>query len=192
MSVVCSDFLTELSYTFITELLLSGEEMRLTNSMIYDVVGEAVGEEAIPIVEYLKDRKNVSDFKIAEKTNIKIQRVRSLLYKLNEHNLVTYRRKKDNIKGWYISYFNFNKKGIKELVDKLRKQKYERYSQRLAVEQNGGLFYMCPNMCARLDFDNAHEFEFKCPECGGLMEQQDNQKTIKHLREKLNELKVAN
>ena len=165
--------------------------MRLTNQMIKDAVIEAVGKEALPIVEYLKNRRNISDFKIAEKTDMRIQRVRSLLYQLHANNVVSYIRKKDVVKGWYISYFTFNKKGTKDLIEKLRKQNIEKYKQRLEVEENGNLFFICPNLCVRLNLDNSTEFEFHCPECGTLLKQQDNERTIVHIKEKIRELEVA-
>jgi transcription initiation factor IIE alpha subunit len=41
-----------------------------------------------------------------------------------------------------------------------------------------------------LDFDQATEFEFKCPECGTLLQQQENVRTIEHLKEKIQELET--
>ena len=166
--------------------------MKLTNKIIVDVVGEVVGEDAIKVVEYLKDKKNISEFKIAEKINAEIHQIRNILYRLHSHNLVLYKRKKDRQKGWYISYWTFNKKRIKDIIKLLRKQKIEKYTERLEKEEdNKGCFFMCKNACIRMDFDQATEFEFKCPECGTLLDQQDNTRTIEFLRTKLKELEAA-
>lgn len=165
--------------------------MRLTNEKIQEAVIEAVGKDALPIVEYLKNRRNISDFKIAEKTNMRIQKVRNLLYQLYANGVVSYIRRKDAVKGWYISYFSFNPKGTKHLIEKLRNKNLKKYKERLEVEENGDLFFICPNMCVRLNLDNSAEFEFHCPECGSLMKQQDNTKTIKYIKERIRELEVA-
>ena len=92
--------------------------MKLTEDKIYDTVREVVGEDTIPIIKYLKDKKNISDFKIAEEVDKDIHEIRNILYRLYNHNLVSYYRKKDRQKGWYISYWTFNKKRIKELLEK--------------------------------------------------------------------------
>ena len=39
-------------------------------------VAEVVGEEAVPIVQYLKGKKNISEFKIAESIKAEVNSVR--------------------------------------------------------------------------------------------------------------------
>lgn len=165
--------------------------MRLTNEKIQEAVIQAVGKDAMPILEYLKNRRNISDFKIAEKTNMRIQKVRNLLYRLHANNIVRYIRRKDVQKGWYISYFTFDAKGTKDLIQRQRKQNLAKYKDRLEVEQDGNLFFICPNFCVRLNLDNSVEYDFHCPECGILLNQQDNAKTIEFIKERIRELEVA-
>jgi transcription initiation factor TFIIE subunit alpha len=167
--------------------------MKITNTKIFDTVKEVVGEDSLKVVEFLKDKKNISDFKIAEKVNIDIHQIRNILYRLFNHNLVTYYRKKDRQKGWYISYWTFNKKRIKDLMKNLHYSKIEKFTERLQHEEaNKGNFYLCPNACVRVNFDKATDLEFKCPECGTLLNNQDNQKTIDFLQTKIKELHMTN
>lgn len=167
--------------------------MKLTDELIETVVIDVVGEDAMTIVNYLKDKSNVNEFEIAEKTEIEIQPVRNILYRLYENNLANYYRKKDRQKGWYISYWTFNDKRVLELVPIIKKKKLEGFQERLDKEmQNVGTFYLCPNLCKRLDFDNAVEFQFKCPECGSLLNQQDNSRTIEFLKNKIEEIETEN
>jgi transcription initiation factor TFIIE subunit alpha len=165
--------------------------MKITNNTVSMVVEEAIGKDAIQIVDYLKDRKNISDFKIAEGTQMNIQLVRNLLYQLNALNMVTYIRKKDRLKGWYISYFTFNKRAVKDVIERMRKEKIEKFEERLKNEEEGMLFFICPNLCVRLDIDSAMRYDFHCPECGTLLTQQDNHKTKEHLKMKIKELEIA-
>ncbi len=163
--------------------------MKITNTKVQDTVKEVIGEDSIKIIDYLKDKKNVSDFKIAEKVDRDIHEVRNILYRLYNYNLVTYYRKKDRQKGWYISYWTFNKKRVKELLDKTTKEKLERFSTRLKEEEaNFGNFYLCPNACVRVGFEKAVDLEYRCPECGNILNHQDNTKTIDFLRSKIKEL----
>ncbi|MFW5991534.1 MAG: hypothetical protein ACOCZ6_01595 [Nanoarchaeota archaeon] len=166
--------------------------MRLTNKLINETIIEAVGEEALPIVEFLKTRKNISEFIIAEKTGIEIHAVRNILYRMQRHNLATYKRKKDSKKGYYISYWTFYPKRVKELVSEMRKTKLEKLKERLEREEaNKNCFFICQHTCARLDFEKATNLEFKCPECGSLLIQQDNSRTINHLREQIKEIESS-
>ncbi len=163
----------------------------MTNKKVNDVVGEVVGEDAIKIVEYLKDKENISEFKIAEKTNSEIHQIRNILYRLHNQHLVTYKRKKDRQKGWYISYWTFNKRRVKDLVGHLRIQKLDKFRERLEKEEkNRGFFFLCKNTCVRMDFDQATEYQFKCPECGTLLDQHDNSKTIDSLKQRIIELEI--
>lgn len=163
--------------------------MTLTNKKIEETIIEIAGDTAIKIVEFLKDKKNISEFIIAEKTKLDMQTTRNTLYKLNGHNVATYIRKKDRKKGWYISYWTFNRKGVKDVIENLKKRKLESLKDRLKKEEESkGNFFICRKACARMDFDQATEFEFKCPECGDLLNQQDNTKTIDNLKELIKEI----
>ena len=165
--------------------------MKITNTKITDTVKEVVGEESLRIIDYLRDKKNISDFKIAEKVDRDIHEVRSILYRLYNYNLVTYYRKKDRQKGWYISYWTFNKRKVKDLLEKTNKEKLSKYVTRLKEEEsNIGNFYLCPNACVRVDFEKAVDLEYRCPECGNILNHQDNAKTIDFLRNKIKELQM--
>ncbi|MBI3033749.1 hypothetical protein HYY72_01175 [Candidatus Woesearchaeota archaeon] len=154
-----------------------------------DTLGEVIGDDVIPVVQYLRDKKNISEFKIAEDISAEVNAVRSMLYRLHSHNLVTYYRKKDRQKGWYISYWTFNPPGLKHSAAMLKKRKLEDLRERLKREEdNRDLFYMCPSLCTRMDFDNATDVGFKCPECGRTLTNQENSKTIALLRTKITEL----
>ncbi|GIU69657.1 MAG: transcription factor [Candidatus Woesearchaeota archaeon] len=154
---------------------------------IEEVVRELVGEEAIPIVLYLIGKTKVSEFIIANDLNLEIHKARNLMYKLFEQNILTFIRKKDKIKGWYICYWDFNEKSIPFLYEKIKQNKLKRLKERLEKESSS-TFYLCKNACTRMDFEKAMEFNFKCPECGELMNEQNNQRTIEFLQQRIKEL----
>jgi transcription initiation factor TFIIE subunit alpha len=146
-----------------------------------EVVREVAGQDVLPLVKALRNKSNVSEFKLADAIRQEINLTRNMLYRLYDHNLVTFTRKKDKKKGWYIYYWTFNPKRVKELALNLKKNKVERMRERLSREQSTN-FFMCANKCVRLDFDQATEFEYKCPECGEILQQEDNSKTIENLK----------
>jgi len=154
---------------------------------IEDVVKELVNEEAIPIVLYLIGRTKVSEFVIAQDLDLEIHKARNLLYRLLEHNILYFHRKKDKIKGWYICYWDFNEKIIPFQLEKIKTQKLQKMKERLEKESSS-TFYMCKNACTRMDFEKSMEFNFKCPECGELMDEQNNARTLEFLKERIAEL----
>ncbi len=155
--------------------------------MIEEVVNQIAGEDVMPLVNALKNKKNVSEFKLAEKLEEEINITRNMLYRLYHSNLVSFVRRKDKTKGWYIYYWTFKNKQVKFLVKSLRKQRLEKLKERLERESDGQ-FYMCNTKCMRLSFEQAVDFNFKCPECGNLMEEHDNNKTKDNLKEEIKKL----
>ncbi len=154
---------------------------------IEDVVKELVNEDAIPIVLYLIGRTKVSEFVLAQDLDLEIHKARNLLYRLLEHNVLYFHRKKDKIKGWYICYWDFNEKIIPFLLEKIKTQKLQKLKERLEKESSS-MFYMCKSACTRMDFEKSMEFNFKCPECGELMDEQNNSRTLEFLKERIADL----
>ena len=157
------------------------------DKLLKKVVTELISEDALPIVNYLKGKTKISEFVIAEELEIEIHKTRYLLYKLLDHNIVSFIRKKDKIKGWYICYWDLNQDMIPYLNEKLKEEKLEKLYERLEREEKNQ-FYLCRSACARMDFDKAVGFNFKCPECGEIMNHQENEKTIVFLKERIEEL----
>ena len=162
---------------------------RQSTKLTESVVLESIGDAAMPVVEYLKGKKDISEFVIAKGIKAEVGFVRQMLYKLQNQNLVTYFRKKDRLKGWYISYWTFNSKGVPELALSIKRNRLQMLKDRLANEEkNKGLFYICPKICSRMDFEAATEVDFRCPECGSQLQHQDNEKTIERIRENISEM----
>ena len=159
---------------------------RMSDKLTHAVVNQSIGDEALPVVNYLKGRKDISEFIIAKGIKSEVGFVRKMLYALQTHNLVTYFRKKDRVKGWYISYWTFNQKGVPDLALALKRNKMQSLKERLyREEKHKGLFYICPKFCSRMEFEAATEAEFRCPECGQPLQHQDNERTIEMLKENI-------
>lgn len=126
---------------------------------------------------------------MAEELDLEIHRTRNLLYRLLDNNLVSFIRKKDKIKGWYICYWDFNEEAVPFLENKLRNQTLFKLKERYETESSG-MFYMCKYAHVRMKFDDAFEENFKCPECGELMNQVDNTRTLEFLQSRIMELEA--
>jgi len=162
----------------------------LTKKKIEEVVGDLVGSDAMPVVGVLEKKDNISEFTIATKTKLDIKHTRKLLYKLYEQNLVSFTRKKDKKKGWYVYYWTFKPDRARFLYVRIREDRLERLNERLKHEESDQ-FFVCQNSCVRLNFDQATNFDFHCPECGEIVFQEDNAKKIADLKKGIEVLHKA-
>jgi len=161
--------------------------MRLTQKKIEEIMLSILGEEGLPLIKELSGKQHVSEFELADKLKKDIKIVRKMLYFLYNHNLVSFIRKKDKIKGWYIYYWTLQPESIKFSYVKRKKELLAKLQQRLE-EEGKELFFTCPNRCVRLNFDQAMDFEFHCPECGELASQDNNSERVETLRKKVSEI----
>ena len=134
-----------------------------------------------------KGKKDISEFKLADQLKEDIKRVRNMLYRLYDSNLVEFTRKKDKKKGWYIYYWTFKPDQVKFLYGKLREENLKKLKERLEKEEKEQ-FFICPNECARLNFDQAASFEFQCPECGEIVDQEDTKERLEEIKKGIKEL----
>lgn len=162
--------------------------MNLNQEKIDRLVSQIAGEEAIQLVQtIIEGKENVSEFVIAEKLNLPINLIRNILYKLQERNLVTSTRKKDKRKGWYIYYWTFHAGEAEILMSILKKDRIENLEKRLQIESETE-YFVCTRECMRMNFHNALEQGFKCPECKSSLKQVDNSNKIKAIQKEIDYL----
>lgn len=170
---------------------LAGRSGGKIDTKLAEVVRTAAGEDAVQLVKVMNG-KDVSEFNMVKDAKLDIQQVRNILYRLHSSNLADYKRIKDNKKGIYVSYWTFNKAIVNDLFNKLNKERLERFKERLETEtSNVNGFFICPGACTRVDFAKAENLKFRCEECGQLLGQEDNTRTIDSLREKIREMESA-
>ena len=161
--------------------------MRLTQKKIEDILVEILGEDGLSLIRYLSGRENVSEFDLANKTKKDIKVVRKMLYILYNNNLVSFNRKKDKIKGWYIYYWTLVPESIKYLFFKKKKDRLRFLKARLEEEAKE-LFFVCKSRCIRLTFDQAMDIEFHCPECGDLIVQDDTKQSVADIKKEVTDI----
>jgi transcription initiation factor TFIIE subunit alpha len=137
-------------------------------------------ENSIPIIQCLLNGKT-TDEEIAEETEIRLNIVRRILYKLYDAGVASYKRSKDPETQWYTYSWRFEENKIREIIAK----KYENFSREIVQSleyEEENMFFVCPNGC-RYNFNEASENNFICPECDCKMEFQDNSTIILELKE---------
>lgn len=161
--------------------------MNIVDKIIDDLILEIAGKEVVSLVNLIKSKSNVSEFKLAGKLKLSVNQVRNMLYRLNSYNLVDFTRKKDKDKGWYIYFWTFNLKLAKELAISMKNNKINILKKRFEKESNE-LFFACPSGCVRFDSVNVMEYQFKCPECGKILVKEDNKKNIERIQKEINSI----
>ena len=158
--------------------------MRLTVKKIEEILTSILGEEGLPLIRQLMAKDNISEFDLATNITEDIKIVRRQLYILYNNNLVSFNRKKDKQKGWYIYYWTLLPDSIRFSYFKTKRDLLERLKQQLEEEMQE-LFFVCPSNCVRLNFDQAMDFEFHCPECGELINQDTSEEKINELKKRV-------
>ncbi|MFH1248867.1 MAG: hypothetical protein V1660_01840 [archaeon] len=155
--------------------------------MLYEVVEAIVGKNGDAIVDILKDKKDVNEFKIAEKLKLTINQARNILYKLSSQDVVSFIRKKDKAKGWYIYYWTLNiTKSLEHLLKLKQKELYD--SQNILKSLQTKRFYHCNGCSMNLTEETALNHDFLCPECGTLLEASDNNEKIAEINKKISKV----
>ena len=150
----------------------------LVKTLLTNIVED---ESNLPIVEALNNGIE-TDEEIANKTGIKLNIVRKILYRLYDMGLASYKRSKDPETQWFTYSWKFEKD---EVINRIQKdsQKYlSMLNEELEREENN-MFFVCPLGHVRLDFDESSDYEFICPACGEELEFQDNAETIEQIKE---------
>jgi|TARA_B100000315_G_scaffold207713_1_gene202586 transcription initiation factor TFIIE subunit alpha len=155
--------------------------MKLTFQHIEDLMRELYGKEILPLVQLLKGKKNVNEFKIAEKLELTINQTRNMFYKLQDRGLINSTRKKDKKKGWYVYYWTFNDKEAKKLIINHRNMKLHVLRRALSKEQEI-VHFICKDNHVRIRYEEALEQDFRCPECGELLIEEDKDKILRRMK----------
>ena len=153
---------------------------------LLDIVNEIVGDEATIIVEFLYSNAGASEFDISENVGFTVSQVRSILYNLKAKNLIDYDRKKDKEKGWYLYYWRVLPQNFETVYINEKKTKLQQFKERLETEENS-IYYICPNFCKRLSFEDALAGNFTCEVCGSLMNEENKTRKIEMLKRNIQE-----
>ena len=161
--------------------------MKISNELAEELVKQLVGSKAIPLVRLIKEKDNIGEFKLAEKLKLTVNQIRTLLYDLSSHSLVSFTRKKDKKKGWYNYFWSFKNRRAVELLLVIKKEMLEALKKRLNVESTDA-FFKCPSGCVRMTLESAMEVRFKCMECGNLLQEQKTYVNIENTNKEISKI----
>jgi transcription initiation factor TFIIE subunit alpha len=153
-------------------------------------VAMAMGEEeAVVLVEHLKNIDETTDDEIANTTGIRLNLVRKILYKLYDHSLVSLRRTRDPKTGWFIFHWKLQPDQLEGFILSQKRRVLEKLTVRLEYEKNHD-FYFCNTLgCKRVPFEDAVELVFHCSVCGKPLSHCANEHLVARLSEKVEQLR---
>lgn len=152
--------------------------------LLHDLVEEMAGVDSGRIVEILFGKKDVNEFLIAKKMELTINQVRNILYKLSADGLVSFIRKKDKRKGWYIYYWTLKTEKCLVKLEQALMKKIEGLNGILNSRETKR-FYVCKPCSMEVSEEKALENGFSCEECAEVYELSDNSGPIRETKAKV-------
>lgn len=163
---------------------------RRKNKELIEIAMDIGGEEAVEVVKALEKMKEATDEELAEKTGIRVNTVRRILYQLNDQGLADFKRIRDPETGWYYYYWRLETKRLPEVIRAKKMAELKKLKEMLE-EETSEIYYWCGEEGhPRLTFDEAMEYEFQCPICGKMLMQYDNSRIVEELKKRIEELEI--
>jgi transcription initiation factor TFIIE subunit alpha len=164
----------------------------LKDQVVQEILMDITNNEkdSISIIESIL-KGNASDLEIAEETDIKLNTVRKVLYKLNDAGIASYKKSQDPETKWFIYSWKFEQENVFDIITKKYQKLSEEIEKSLEYEE-ANMFFACKANGHRYKFENASEHNFSCPKCGESLEHYDNSPIIRELlKEKADALSLA-
>lgn len=138
-------------------------------------------DDAVKVIDILREVEEITDDEIANKTGIRLNFVRKILYKLYDHSLVALRRSRDESTGWFIFHWRLQPDQLEGFIQNQKRRILEKLETRLRYEKNHDFYYCYTPGCKRIPFEEAMELVFKCPTCNKPLMHFDNGKLVEAL-----------
>jgi transcription initiation factor TFIIE subunit alpha len=146
-------------------------------------------DDAVKVIDILREVEEITDDEIANKTGIRLNFVRKILYKLYDHSLVALRRSRDESTGWFIFHWRLQPDQLEGFIQGQKRRILDKLETRLRYEKNHDFYYCHTPGCKRIPFEEAIELVFKCPTCNKPLMHYDNGKLVEALNTKIERLR---
>ena len=152
------------------------------------VIEDLINKQSVEIIDLLAGKKDVNEFAIAKNLDLTINQTRNILYKLSDFGLVSFNRKKDKRKGWYIYFWTLNSYQALDLLEENLNKKLDLLQNNLKNRKDGR-HYICNTCSIEINEESALLNEFICPECEEVYELSDDSQVIEELERKIAKIK---
>ncbi len=156
------------------------------NPAFGEIIDRIAGDRGAEITNILLE-KEATDEELAKKIGIRLNLVRKILYDLYDNRVVSYRRVRDEKTGWYVYFWKIDYDRAMELLGNNKRVLIDKLRDRIEYERST-MFFTCGSSCPKLSFEDAAEFDFKCPRCKKKLTAFDNTNLIAALEEQMESL----
>jgi len=164
--------------------------MSLVDYNALSKVAEAIGgKEAIKIIDVLSNAAETTDEEIVSKTELNLNEVRKILYKLYDHSLVALRRTRDKETGWFTFHWRLQPEQLDGFILNQKRRILEKLEVKLEYEKTHDFYYCYTSGCKRVPFEEAVDLVFQCPNCKKPLMHFENSKIIDFLTEKIDQIR---
>ncbi len=166
---------------------LKDESQKRQIKLLKIVIEDLINKQSVEIIDLLAGKKNVNEFSIAKNLKLTINQTRNILYKLSDFGLVSFIRKKDKRKGWYIYFWTLNTHQALSLLDENLTKKIENLKEQLNNRTNGR-HYICTTCSIEVSEEKALLNDFVCPECEEVYELSDDSEVKDELEKRISKM----
>jgi len=161
----------------------------INEELLLRIANVLAGEDALKIVKVLRELGKATDDELSSKTDLRLNAVRKILYRLQDFSLVTVDRLRDEKTGWFIFYWRLQFDQVEGFIQNQKRKVLEKLNARLEYEQAHD-FYHCPTpTCNRVIFEEAVELVFHCPTCGKPLQHIEKDQVVKVLMDEIETIK---
>jgi transcription initiation factor TFIIE subunit alpha len=146
------------------------------------------GEDATKVIKALLKLREATDDEVAKESDLSLNIVRKVLYKLYDHSLITCTRERNDQTGWYTFRWRIQPSQLDAFIRIRKRRTLEKFRNRLRFEKEHSFFICekCPDI--RVTFEEAIESAFRCSKCGGQFVSSNNEYFIDKLSEIIEKL----
>ena len=166
----------------------SGSLATITDYILVKVAKIIGGDDTVKVALVLKELGEATDDQILAKTEMKLNDVRKILFKLYNNSIVQCDRFRDENTGWFIFRWRLQPDQVEGFINNKRRRILKTLKMRLDFEENNSFYHCGTPECDRLTFEDAVELVFRCPRCGKALQHYDNSALIKVLTDKIKQL----
>lgn len=139
------------------------------SEVINEKLSPMLDENGFKLIRVLMEKRKMSEFKLSEVIGIKVNKIRSILYKLQSKKIVEFSKRRDKRKGWYIYTWELKPRNIVLAVIKDLKSDIDILEKKYHVRQEGKEFFSCNECGIQTNMLKALETNYLCPYCESPM-----------------------
>lgn len=163
----------------------------ITDDLLSKVAKVIGGEDAVKVVMALNELKDATDDQLLPKTEMKLNDIRKMLFKLYNHSIVQCNVSRDKDTGWFIFLWRIQLDQVEGFINNQKRRILKILKTRLEYEEKNEFYYCNTPGCSRVTFEDAMEFIFRCPTCSKALQHYDNGAMVKTLTDKIEQLEGA-